>query len=141
MVSFKEEAEDDNKLKALNDILRGGTFQLLQDEEEFEQFVTRLAMPKDSSLADITHITGMLEESPAKKQVFQIRIKEPSALEYIEDEVHSIMSSAVKEPPKALQLKVMDILDEEGPAVKYEQAAPTAVRAKLLELEIEQEES
>jgi len=51
------------------------------------------------------------------------------------------MSSAVKEPPKALQLKVMDILDEEGPAVKYEQAAPTAVRAKLLELEIEQEES
>ncbi len=52
-----------------------------------------------TSLEDLTHLTGqfeansssVLEPAPPK---FQIKMKEQSALEYIEDEVESIMSSS-----------------------------------------------
>ena len=162
-----------------------------EDEDEFEQFVTRLR-PKTEDV-DVTHLTGTIEEasSPTKpQQQFQLRIKDPSALEYIEDEVQSIMSSAVKEEPlsrvaastrsvveperdptvrgqlpreyavhtglketsgheKQSTSKVMQILQQEEesqilssssryePASSMRDAAPTAVRAKILELELE----
>ena len=110
VVSFAEEParEDDeeNKLKALNDLLKANTFPMLrkEDEDEFEQFVTRLR-PKTEDV-DVTHLTGTIEEaSPTKpQQQFQLRIKDPSALEYIEDEVQSIMSSAVKEQQSVSRL-------------------------------------
>ena len=273
-VQEEDEGEEENKLKALNDILKSGkqAFPMMrqEDEDEFEYFVSRLnsknqliapktsdsidttplsssrmqsqiknggsiydaenvlsascnqyqlPIPRDSSPfdADLTHITGTFEaeeerhSSPTKKghknqaappqvvtKLFQIRMKDQSALEYLEDEVQSIMSSASKQdlalndiegikrvkPFESLSStdhtnareykpvghkevskfdsnKVLQILEEDEESQqlvssnRYENrqytesrynmanrdGGPSDVRAKLLELEIEQEQS
>ena len=55
--------------------------------------------PFKADNSDITHITGTLDDSKfVNPPKFHIKMKEQSALEYVEDEVQSIMSSAKKPP-------------------------------------------
>ena len=57
------------------------------------------------AFADLTHLTGQFEANsssvmePAPPK-FQIKMKGQSALDYIDDEVESIMSSASKYEPE-----------------------------------------